>query len=84
MLVFIALVIYNLANDWVENLAISSAYVSTCVAINMGVNLGGTGNGLNILVMSSSGNGGSSLAALAWFSKAYLEQKIVENLINIW
>lgn len=67
---FIALVIYNLAKDWVENLAISSAYASTWVAINMGGNLGGTGNGLNILEMSSSGNGGSSLAARAWFSKA--------------
>jgi len=31
----------------------------------MGGNLGGTGNGLNILEMSSSGNGGSSLAARA-------------------
>lgn len=70
LLVFIALVIYNLAKDWAENLAISSAYVSTCVAISIGGNLGGTGNGLNILVMSSSGNGGSSFAARAWFSIA--------------
>lgn len=37
----------------------------------MGGNLGGTGNALNILVISSSGNGGSSFAARAWFSKAY-------------
>lgn len=73
MFVFIALVIYNLAKDWVENLAISSAYASTWVAINIGGNLGGTGNALNILVMSSSGNGGSSFAARAWFSKACLK-----------
>lgn len=63
---------YNLAKDWVENLAISSAYVSTWVAINMGGNLGGTGIALNIFVISSSGNGGSSFRARAWFSKAYL------------
>lgn len=73
LFVFIALVIYNLAKDWVENLAISSAYASTWVAINIGGNLGGTGNALNILVMSSSGNGGSSFAARAWFSKACLK-----------
>jgi hypothetical protein len=49
----------------------------------MGGNLGGTGKGLNILVMSSSGNGGSSLAALAWFSSAYLKHSIVEIVIHI-
>jgi len=51
------------------------------VAINIGGNLGGTGNALNILVMSSSGNGGSSFAARAWFSKAYFKQRIINKII---
>lgn len=71
---------YSFANDCIENSVRFLEYASTLPAKVIGKSLGGVGKGLNSLLRSSSGSGGSPFAARTAFSAVYKNSKANSNV----